>query len=154
MSGARDVYLLTSMTSRYQWVRWQATINLMDLASVDGNEAAFDDYGRELRNAALDPRLRSYFLLLYGEGALRLGRHDEGLASIEAARDYATAHKIYQVAHDAEQALVAGERAARAEEAAKVWAHQPVSDDVALVMSELSTLRERALSSPPADDWT
>jgi tetratricopeptide (TPR) repeat protein len=151
--AARDVYLITSMTSRYQWVRWQAAINLMEIASYDGNEDAFDDYGRELRNAALDPRLRSYFLLLYGEGAMRLGRHDDGLRSIEEARDFATAHKIYQVAHDAGRALVEGERAVRADEAAKVWSAEPVREDVALVMSELSHLRERALSSPPVDDW-
>jgi hypothetical protein len=84
---------------------------------------------------------------------MRLGRHDDGLRSIEEARDFATAHKIYQVAHDAGRALVEGERAVRADEAAKVWSAEPVREDVALVMSELSHLRERALSSPPVDDW-
>ncbi|HEX6575442.1 MAG TPA: hypothetical protein VF042_10780 [Gemmatimonadaceae bacterium] len=151
--AARDVYLITSITSRYQWVRWQAMINLMELASYDGNEKVFEDYGRELRYAALDPRLRSYFLLLYGEGAMRLGRHDDGLRSIAEARDFATTHKIYQVAHDAGEALAAGERTARAAEAAKAWSDGPVSDDVAHVMSELSQLRERALMSSHSEDW-
>ena len=152
--AARDAYLITSATSRYQWVRWQAAINLMEIASTEGNAESFDRYGRELRYAALDPRLRSYFLLLYGEGCQRLGRHDEGLRSIAEAHDFATDHKIYQVAHDAERALVAGEKIARADEAEKVWANEPVSAEVAYVMSALSNLRETALASPPVDEWT
>ena len=151
--AARDAYLVTSMTSRYQWVRWQATINLMEMASIEGNAESFDSYGRELRNAALDPRLRSYFLLLYGEGSQRLGRHEEGLRSIAEAKEFATEHKIYQVAHDAEVALATGEKTARVDAAAKEWASRPVPDEVARVVSALSQLRESALSSPPIDEW-
>jgi len=152
--AARDAHLVTSMTSRYQWVRWQATVNLMEIASEDGNAEAFDAYGRELKNAALDPRLRSYFLLYYGEGCARLGRHDEALRSIAEARDFAAEHKIFQVAHDAERALTAGEKNARAEEAARVWANEPVSAEVAHVMSAVGKLREAATASPPVDEWT
>jgi hypothetical protein len=151
--AARDTYLITSMTSRYQWVRWQATINLMEMASTDGNSEAFDAYGRELRYAALDPRLRSYFLLYYGEGCRRLGRTEEAIRSITEARDFATEHKIYQVAHDADQALVTGEKNARAEAAAKVWANEPVSAEVAHVVSALGKLREAAVASPPVNEW-
>jgi hypothetical protein len=151
--AARDAYLVTSTTSRYQWVRWQAAINLMEMAAVEGNAESFDSYGRELRYAALDPRLRSYFLLLYGEGCQLLGRHDEGLRSISDARDFAAEHKIYQVAHDAEQALVAGEKTARAVASAKAWANEPISAEVAHVMNALSSLREAALVSPPVDEW-
>ena len=152
--AARDAYLITSMTSRYQWVRWQATINLMEMASNDGDVEAFEAYGRELRNAALDPRLRSYFLLYYGEGCERLGRHDEAVRSIEDARDFATEHKIYQVAHDADRALVAGEKSARVEAAKKVWANEPIPAEVANVVSALSQLRAEAVASPPVDEWT
>jgi hypothetical protein len=84
---------------------------------------------------------------------MRLGRHAEGLASISEARDFATEHKIYQVAHDAGEALVAGEKSARAEEARKVWTDDPVPEGVAHVVSELGRLREAALSSPPVDEW-
>jgi hypothetical protein len=152
--SARDAYLVTSMTSRYQWVRWQATANLMELASLDGMEDAFEDYGRVLKDAALDPRLRSYFLLYYGEGCQRFGREEEGRSFIEQARDYAVSHKIYQVAFEAEKALTAaGERRARNAKLDISWS-EPVREDVTQVASALSHLREYAVSSPPVDDWT
>ena len=151
--AARDAYLITSMTSRYQWVRWQAMINLMEMAAADGNTAAFDGYARELRNAALDPRLRSYFLLYYGQGCMRLARAEAGLQNIAEARDFAAAHKIHQVAHEAERALAAGEKIARTEEAARIWDSQPLPDEIAHVVSALSRLRESAAPSLPADEY-
>ena len=153
IDSARDAYLVSSMTARYQWVRWQSTINLMELASFEGNAESFDRYGRELRNAALDPRLRSYFLLFYGEGSLRLGRHDEGLRSIAEAKEFAAAHKIFQLAHDAEKALVTGEKVLRLGNAASEWTAQAIPDEVAQVASALSDLRDSALTSPPLDEW-
>jgi hypothetical protein len=53
---ARDGYLIVAATAQSQWVRWQATLNLMELAALDGREADFDVYARELGNAPLDPR--------------------------------------------------------------------------------------------------
>lgn len=102
---ARDAHMVISLTSRYQWVRWQAGINLMELAALDGMQGAFDSYARDLRNAALDPRLRSYFLLYFGEGAIAFGRVEEGIRSLEECREFASRNKINQVAHDAVQAL-------------------------------------------------
>lgn len=150
--AARDAYLITSMTSRYQWVRWQATINLMEMASTDSDTGAFDQYGRELKHAALDPRLRAYFLLYYGEGCARLGRHDEAERSLDEAVRFATDHKIYQVAHDAERELAKGEKIARAE-AAKVQSGVPVPAEIAHVVTAISALREAAETSPPIDEW-
>ena len=151
-SAARDAYLITSMTSRYQWVRWQANVNLMELAAIDGIEDAFEKYAGELRNAALDPRLRSYFLLYYGEGCLGFGREEEGLKFIAEARDYATANKIYQVAFDAERALATGEKEVRAREAANVWTEAAVPDEITGVVAALGQLREAAFSSLPVDE--
>ena len=153
IDSARDAYLVSSMTARYQWVRWQSTINLMELASFEGNAEAFDRYGRELTYAALDPRLRSYFLLFYGEGSLRLGRHEEGIRSIAEAKEFATEHKIFQVAHDAERALVTGEKTARVAEAVSEWTARPIPEEVAQVVSALGSLRESTLRSPPVDEW-
>ena len=147
--SARDVYMVTSITSRYQWVRWQATVNLMELAGLDGMSDAFDRYARELRDAPLDPRLRSYFLLYYGQGCLRLGRHDEGLQSIAEARDFATANKIYQVAFDADHALATGEKEVRASEASKMWTDEAAPDDLVAIAGAVTRLREAAFSSPP-----
>jgi tetratricopeptide (TPR) repeat protein len=150
--AARDAYLVTSLTSRYQWVRWQATINLMELASVDGMEQACEGYGRELRHAALDPRLRSYFLLYYGQGCRRFGRQDEGTKYIEEARTFAAASKINQVAFDAERALADRERKTGGDVRETTWTDS-IPDEVVHVASALSHLREAAVFSPPVEDW-
>src|SRR4051812_42905182 len=46
--AARDAYLLNAATAQTKWARWQATINLLELASLDGVETAFDAYAAEL----------------------------------------------------------------------------------------------------------
>src|SRR6185503_16115783 len=69
--AARDSYLLLLATAQTKWVRWQATINLMELASLDQVQDAFDSYAAELRKAPLGPWLRAHFLLLLGEGLER-----------------------------------------------------------------------------------
>ena len=147
--AARDSYLVVSATSRQQWVRWQATLNLMELAAIDGMEAAFDAYAKQLKNAALDPRLRSYFLLYYGRGALTFGREAEGLASIREAQEFAAEHKIHQVAHEAAQALVSGSRATPA--VAPVVTELP--GYVHEVAEAMSQRRDLALSASRDAGW-
>ncbi len=141
--AARDSYLIVSATSRQQWVRWQATINLMELAAIDGMESAFDSYAKQLKNAALDPRLRAYFLLYYGKGAVSFGRETEGLASIREAQDFAAENKIHQVAHEAAQALQETGRKLRSTPVAPV----ELPHDVREVAEAMSHLRDLALAS-------
>ncbi len=150
--AARDAHMVISLTSRYQWIRWQATINLMELATAEGMEKAFEEYGRELKYAALDPRLRSYFLLYYGLGCLRFGREEEGMKWIADAKDFATAHKINQVAFEAEAALAKGEKEFRKAAATKRWTEN-ASPEVLHVAEAFAQLRDTALASPPAEDW-
>lgn len=150
--AARDAYLITSLTSRYQWVRWQSEINLMELAAMDGMEEAFDRYAAQIRNEALDPRLRSYFLLFYGQGCIGFGREDEGRMYIVEARQFASRHKIHQVSFDAEKALaVAGDRNVRRAESGTRW-NEPVPANVFSVAEALAHLREAAFTHPPTSD--
>ena len=150
-NAARDAYLIISATSRYQWVRWQAAVNLMELAAIDGIEDAFDTYARELRNAALDPRLRSYFLLYYGKGAISFGREEEGRRSIADAQEFASRHKINQVAHEASAAMAGGKEARGGKRSVPVEVPKNVID----VAEAMTHLRELALSSPSkANDWS
>ncbi|MGK2961954.1 MAG: hypothetical protein ACSLFK_07370 [Gemmatimonadaceae bacterium] len=151
--AARDSHMVIALTSRYQWVRWQATINLMELAALDGMEEAFFSYGKELKNAALDPRLRSYFLLYYGQGLLAFGRDDEALEMIAEARDFAAQHKIHQVSHEASLALGAGSRDAARRKASKPWAPDEIPSHVFEVAEVMSNLRESALALPLPGDW-
>jgi hypothetical protein len=103
---ARDAYSIVVLTSPYQSVRWQATLNLMELSIDDGDAHAFDGYVIELEAAALDPRLRSYFLLLQARGSGRFGR-DDSAALFETAREYAATHGLHQLAFESEAALEA-----------------------------------------------
>ena len=149
---ARDAYLIVSVTSRLQWVRWQALINLMELDFLDGNEAAFDNSALELRNSALDPRLRSYYLLFYGVGCITFGRSDEGRRSLEEARDYAFKQKVNQVGFEAEKELsLAVTNGVRGTAGASQSVDTPsIPAEVNLVARALTHLRELALSSPHA----
>lgn len=147
--AARDAYLIVSMTSRYQWVRWQASINLMELAAIDGMEESFNSYLKNLKNAALDPRLRSYFLLYAGQGLRRLGREDEGREFIADALAFATEHKINQVAHDAGLAMANADRPSQQRNPA---VSPDVLPAVAEVAAAMSNLRMLAVSAPSAGD--
>ncbi len=151
--AARDTQLVISLTSRYQWVRWQATINLMELASVEGQESAFVKYAKELKHAALDPRLRSYFLLYYGKGSIEFGREDVGIESIAEAQEFAAEHKIYQVSHDAERALAVAREGRVRRAATKPPVFETIPEEVFEVAHAMSLLREVALSSPPVNEW-
>ncbi len=152
--AARDTHMVISLMSRYQWVRWQSAINLMELAAHDGMEEAFYSYSKELKHAALDPRLRSYFLLYYGQGLITFGKEAVGMESIAEARDFAAQNKIYQVSHEAELALTVATREERARRAAILPpAFETIPEEVFEVAHAMSKLREVALSSPPVSDW-
>jgi len=150
--AARDAQMVLSLTSRYQWIRSQATINLMELAAMDGMQEAFENYGRELSNAALDPRFRAYYLLYYGEGSLRFGKFDQGLVALEEARNFAAIHKINQVIFEAEKAIVEAKEHKRREYKLATWS-EPIPAEVTLVAEKFSHLREEALSAPRSNDW-
>ncbi|HEY1953670.1 MAG TPA: hypothetical protein VGG76_12775 [Gemmatimonadaceae bacterium] len=103
--AARDSYLLLLATAQTKWVRWQATINLLELASVDGMASAFDAYASELRKAPLGPWLKSHFLLLLGEGLERFGRFEAAEQALTEAVEYSGANQIFTVNFKAEESL-------------------------------------------------
>ena len=149
--AARDAHMIVSLTARYQWVRWQATVNLMELAAMEGMEAAFDDYASELKSAALDPRLRSYFLLYYGQGCMAFERDADAANYLAQARDFASRHKINQVAFMAEEALNGSGTVLR-ERAKGKWT-DAIPPEVGHVVEALAHLRENAVMVPASSDW-
>jgi tetratricopeptide (TPR) repeat protein len=104
--SARDAYLILEATSQVQWVRWQATVNLMELAGREGMEKAFDDYASDLSRSNLSPMHKAYFLLFRGEGLAAFGRQDGAEETLRAASEFATANEFHQIAFDAEKALM------------------------------------------------
>ena len=108
---ARDGYSIVAVTSPHQWVRWQATLNLMELAILEGSEELFDDYVQQVADAPLDPRLRAYFLFFNAAGFERFER--EGVAAMFAtAREYADAHELHQIAFEVDAAMKSSRQSA------------------------------------------
>ena len=102
--AARDGYSIVAVTSPHQWVRWQATINLMELAVMDGDESQFDTCVAQVRTASLDPRLHAYSLYFQGLGMRRFGR-DDADEMLHCARDYASSHQLHQLAFEIDKSL-------------------------------------------------
>jgi hypothetical protein len=148
-NAARDSHLIVAVTSQSQWVRWQATVNLMELAAIDGQEPVFDNYARELGNATLDPRLRSYYLLFLGVGQQRFGRHSAAEASLASAREFATKNQLHQIAHEASMAITALESGKSATISRSVAPYSvEVPQRVREIAAALRGVREAAVGSP------
>jgi hypothetical protein len=103
---ARDGYSIVAVTSPHQWVRSQATLNLMELAIYDGDEPRFDEYVRQVANNPLDPKLQAYFLYFRALGSRRFSR-DDAAELFNAAQSIAEASELHQLAFEIEAAKVA-----------------------------------------------
>lgn len=141
--AARDAHSLLSMTAQAKWVRWQATINLMELASFEGMESAFDSYAMELRRAPMGPWLKSHYLLFLGEGLERFGRYEAAREALEQTIEFAAANQIHAVSFKAESALVALRGNNRRNAAAPVFCELP--EGVLAAAHTISELRKAAL---------
>jgi tetratricopeptide (TPR) repeat protein len=144
--AARDAHMIVAVTARHQWVRWQATLNLMELAYLDGDEEGFDRYASELTIADLAPGLRAYFLLYRGIGCLRFGREEEGRRQLDTAERFASLNGLHQISFEAQKALSEIAELMRAP-ATGVPAHAGVQLETQEIANSLSHLRESALSS-------
>lgn len=155
LEAARDANLILSATSQFQWVRWQATINLMELAAKEGAEEIFENYASQLAGSKLSGTHKAYFLLFRGEGLARFGKYEDADEALRAAIAVASDSQLHQIAFEAEAAvsrLEASRRAARSGESLKVsttWAAPTTwSEDLSDVVEGLSHLREAAFAAP------
>jgi tetratricopeptide (TPR) repeat protein len=105
-SAARDAYLVLVATAREQYVRWVATLNLLEIASLTGSEILFEQHRRELVNESMTPYLMTGFELNVGLGYQRFGRLDKARVHLERALSLAGEHGINQFLFDAEEALL------------------------------------------------
>ena len=144
--AARDTHLILAAASQSKAARGQATINLMELASLDDMPEAFDSYARELAHAPLGPWLRAHYLLFLGEGMNRLGRRDASEEALNETISFAEANQIHQVSFKAQSALSAIRSAARS---SKVLVAPPswVPDEVNTVVRAMSKLRKTAVAT-------
>jgi hypothetical protein len=92
-------------TAQNKVARWSATLNLMELASIDGMEEVFLGYARELAVAPLSPWLRAHYLLFFGEGLQRFGKNNEARDALEEAVTYSDENQLHQLSFKAQSAL-------------------------------------------------
>jgi len=144
--SARDAHLLLSATAQTKFVRWSATLNLMELASLDGMEDAFDTYARELARAPMGAWIRSHYLLFLGEGFDRFGRQESAIETLQEAVTFAESNQIHQIAFQAQAVL---ERVRSAPRSVPSFNTPPawVPDDVATVVRAISELRKAAVAA-------
>lgn len=143
---ARDAHLVLTATAQTKFVRWSATLNLMELAGLDGMEDAFDGYARELARAPLGPWIRSHYLLFLGEGFNRFGRQEAAVQALEEAVTFAESNQIHQTAFKAQSALVS----VRSKSGnAHIFSPPPawVPDDIGTIVRAISDLRRTALAA-------
>ncbi len=127
-SAARDAYLILAATGQEQYQRWTATLNLMEIAAVDGEELLFEQYRRSIDVRMLPPRQEVLYWLQAGVGYGHLGNYDEGRAFIERALDVAEDYELNKMAFEAEEALRTLERDRRVSERQRATAYVPAEE--------------------------
>jgi tetratricopeptide (TPR) repeat protein len=144
--SARDAHLILAATAQSKLVKWAATVNLMELASLDSIGEAFDSYARELAAAPLGAWLRAHYLLFLGEGLNRFGRIEAAEKALREAITFSGSNEIYQVVFKAQSALdvVLSARPGGATfTAPPSW----VPEEVSAVARAISDLRKAAVAA-------
>lgn len=104
-SAARDALLVLAATAQEQYARWAATINLMEIAALDGSEPLFEQHRRELMDTALPASLAAHYHLYVGQGYRLFHRFTHARSSLERAIEIASSHRLNQVLFRAEETL-------------------------------------------------
>jgi len=143
--ASRDANLLLAATAQTKLVRWQATINLMELAAGDNMEQAFDEYAMELRREPMGTYLKSHFLLFLGEGLEKFGRYEASVEVLTEAKEFAEQNQIFEVAFKADEVLHAVRSRARRHVVAPSFAD--VSHDVLAAAYDISELRKAVVTA-------
>lgn len=105
LSAARDANLMLAATATEQYTRWVATINLLEIAARDRRQPVFEQYRRELADAALPATLAAYFEFYTGQGYRIFDRAEQAETWLQRAVDTASRHQISEVVIKAEQSL-------------------------------------------------
>jgi tetratricopeptide (TPR) repeat protein len=103
--AARDAYLVLASTAQEQYVRWAATLNLLELATHTGSEMLFELYRRQLSDQKLPPRMATVFQLYVGTGYQQFGDFQRAHDHLTRALALASEHGLNQHVFEAEEAL-------------------------------------------------
>jgi tetratricopeptide (TPR) repeat protein len=138
---ARDTLLLGLASTTEEYSRWTSLINLMELASLDGQESAFEGYRRELEGAPLTPFIRATYLLHVGQAFARANRPDEAERALADAIGLAEQHQFNRILFAVEAARDA---IARHEAAPAVVSGLSAPTSLADVVDAIAVMRRSA----------
>jgi tetratricopeptide (TPR) repeat protein len=141
-SAARDAFLIIAATAREQYLRWAATINLMELAADESVRLQFERYRQQLASAQLPPLLQVQFELHVGRGYQTLGEPDLAQTWLERAAGSAASHAFNKLVFEAEEALTRNSQPVQRTPA--VALEMALSEDVSRIADEIRELRELA----------
>ena len=144
ISAARDAFLVLAATAQEQYVRWSATLNLLDVSTLEGSEPRFETYRRELAGVELPVVLQVNYHTHLGNGYATFGRLDRARRSFMRAAEIAAEHRLNQLlftAEDSLRRLEAGERQLSEQTAVPT---EFVPDAVADVATALNAMRNLA----------
>jgi tetratricopeptide (TPR) repeat protein len=144
--AARDAHLVLSTTAQSKLVQWAASVNLMELSSIEGMEEAFNSYAHNLSRAPVGPWIRAHYFLFLGEGLNRFGRRDSAEEVLTKAVAFSEANEIHQIAFKA-QAALAAVRSAPPERSTFVAPPTWVPEEVQEIARAMSDLRKAAVAA-------
>jgi hypothetical protein len=101
--AARDALTVVLECADDRDCRWAAAINLLEIASLDGDDASFERYGRLVSAEPLPARMTASYLLRLAEAHQRAGRLGESAAGYRRLLAHAEQHTLneYLVVADA-----------------------------------------------------
>jgi tetratricopeptide (TPR) repeat protein len=102
-SAARDAFLVVAATAQEQYLRWTATINLLDVAVHEHREPLFEQYRRDLEGASLPPGLATYYFIYMAKGYRAFDQLALAKAAISRAIELAIANQLGQARFQAEE---------------------------------------------------
>jgi tetratricopeptide (TPR) repeat protein len=104
-TAARDAFLVVAATAQEQYMRWTATINLLDVAVHERREPLFEQYRSDLDSATLPPTLATYYYMYVAQGHRAFDQPNLAMAAIVKAIDIATSAGLGQLRFEAEEIL-------------------------------------------------
>lgn len=139
---ARHALTAMAQSARQQESRWTAQMNLMDLATREGNEIRFEQHRRQLEKEPLPVRHAVSFQRDAGRGLAAFGRLGDAGPYLQRALELATKAGLHQAEFEI-TGMLADLEALKAKEEANRPAPAAAPADIALGLEEL--LRESAL---------
>src|SRR5581483_4202544 len=89
---ARDAHAMLAAIAHEPLIRWAAILNLIEIATLDGDEAEYVRCRHELRGVSLPPQFAANFHDYVGIAEFTFGRPVRALAELERALATAEEH--------------------------------------------------------------